>query len=83
MTNTNITNLRKNLFEYIEQAVSYNDVINVSSKNGNAIIMSEQDYRNNMESLYITSVPGLEDEILSASKEPLSECPVYDENEEW
>ena len=43
MTNTNITNLRKNLFEYIEQAVSYNDVINVSSKNGNAIIMSEQD----------------------------------------
>lgn len=45
--------------------------------------MSEQDYRNIMESLYITSVPGLEDEILAASKEPLSECPVYDENEEW
>ncbi len=83
MTNTNITNLRKNLFEYIEQAVSYNDVINVSSKNGNAIIMSEQDYRNIMESLYITSVPGLEDEILAASKEPLDECSVYDENEEW
>ena len=52
-------------------------------KKENEIIMSEQDYRNIMESLYITSVPGLEDEILSASKEPLSECPVYDENEEW
>ena len=44
MTNTNITNLRKNLFEYIDQAVNYNDVINVNTKNGNAVIISENDY---------------------------------------
>ena len=43
MTNTNITNLRKNLFEYIDQAITYNDVINVNTKKGNAVIMSEED----------------------------------------
>ena len=44
MTNTNITNLRKNLFEYIDQAITYNDVINVNTKKGNAVIMSEEEY---------------------------------------
>lgn len=29
-----MTNLRKNLFEYNEQAASYKDVINVSNKEG-------------------------------------------------
>ena len=36
MTNTNATNFRKNIFEYLNQAVEYNDVINVTTKNGNA-----------------------------------------------
>ena len=51
MTNTNITNLRKNLFEYIDQAITYNDVINVNTKKGNAVIMSEEEYNGLMETL--------------------------------
>ena len=39
MTNINITNLRKNLFDYINQAVEFNDVINVNTKAGNAVII--------------------------------------------
>ena len=83
MTNTNITNFRKNLFEYIEQAIEYNDVININTKNGNAIVMSEQDYRNLMETLYISSVPGLSEEIKAAMAEPLEDCSIYDPKEEW
>ena len=40
MTNTNATNFRKNIFEYLNQAVEYNDVINVTTKNGNAVVLS-------------------------------------------
>lgn len=83
MTNTNITNFRKNLFEYIEQAIEFNDVININTKHGNAVVMSEQDYRNLMETLYINSVPKLADEIRAAAEQPIEECSVYDENEEW
>lgn len=83
MTNTNITNFRKNIFEYIEQAVEFNEVINVNTKNGNAVVMSEQDYRNLIETLHIASVPGLVEEIKAAAEEPLEDCAVYDENEEW
>ena len=53
MTNTNITNFRKNVFEYVNQAIKYNDVINVNTKNGNAIIMNEKDYNSLIETLYI------------------------------
>lgn len=83
MTNTNITNFRKNLFEYIEQAIEFNDVININTKRGNAVVMSEQDYRNLMETLYINSVPKLAEEIRTAAEQPIDECSVYDETEEW
>ena len=40
MTNTNATNLRKNLFSYLESAIDYNDVINVNTKKGNEMLLS-------------------------------------------
>lgn len=82
MTNTNITNLRKNLFEYIDQAVNYNDVINVNTKNGNAVIISEKDYNSLMETLYLSSVPGLADKIKDGLNTPISEC-VPEDKVEW
>ena len=45
MTNVNITNFRKNVFGFIEQVVEFNDVVNVATKNGNAVILSEEDYK--------------------------------------
>lgn len=83
MTNINATNLRKNLFEYLNQAVMYNDVISVNTKNGNAVIMSEEDYRGIMETLYLTSIPGMKESILEGAKEPVDECEKYDPAEEW
>lgn len=56
MTHTNITNFRKNLFEYVNQALDYNDVINVNTKSGNVVMMSEEDYRGLLETLYLSSV---------------------------
>lgn len=73
MTNTNITNLRKNLFEYIDQAVTLGDVINVSTKNGNAVILSEEEYNGLLETLYLRSIPGMVESIKESEKEPLSE----------
>jgi PHD/YefM family antitoxin component YafN of YafNO toxin-antitoxin module len=81
MTNTNITNLRKNLFEYIDQAITYNDVINVNTKKGNAVIMSEEEYNGLMETLHITAVPGLTESILESAKEPLDSMANADELE--
>ncbi len=74
MTNTNITNFRRNVFDYINQAIEYNDVINVSAKNGNAVIMSEEEYNGIMETLYLSTNARVKKEILEGKNTPLSEC---------
>ena len=81
MTNTNITNLRKNLVEYVNQAIEYHDVINVNTKNGNAVIMSEEEYNGLMETLFLSSDPRVKQEIVEGIKTPLEECIPADEVE--
>ncbi len=78
MTNTNITNLRKNLYSMIDNAIKYDEPINVSTKNGNAIIMSEEEYNNLIETLFISSKTELKEEIIKRSKDPETE--FIDEN---
>ena len=56
MTNVNITYFRKNIYSLVEQTIKYNEPINVSTKDGNAILISEEDYRNIMETLYRVTV---------------------------
>ncbi len=70
MTNTDITNFRKNIYGMIERVIKYNEPINVSTKHGNAIMISEEDYNNIMETLYINSIPGLKDEIIRRGNAP-------------
>lgn len=82
MTNTNITNFRNNIFEYINQAIEFNDVINVNTKNGNAVLLSEDDYNGIMETLYLSSDPQVKADILEGAKTPLSEC-VSEDEIEW
>lgn len=83
MTNTNITAFRKNVFGFVDQAVTYGDVVNVTTKNGNAVIISEADYNSMLETLYLCSIPGMESSIKEAEAEPLEGCVPYDPEEEW
>ena len=82
MTNINITNLRKNLFEYINKAVEFNDVINVNTKSGNAVIISEDDYNGLMETLYLSSNPAVKQEIVDGMKTPVEDC-IPEDEVEW
>ena len=82
MTNVNITNFRKDIYELLEQTIKYNEPLNISTKNGNAIVISEEDYNNLIETLYISSVPGLKEKITKGLKEDLKDC--INENEvDW
>ena len=80
MTNINITNFRKDIHNLLEQTIKYNEPLNILTKSGNAVVISEEDYNNIMETLYIMSIPGLKDEIIKRSKED----DTVDESEvEW
>ncbi|MDO5397001.1 MAG: type II toxin-antitoxin system Phd/YefM family antitoxin [bacterium] len=82
MTSTNMTGLHENLSLYVNQAVEFSDVINVSTENGNAIIISEADYNALLETLYLSNNPKVRKEILDGKNTPIDEC--IPENEvEW
>lgn len=82
MTNTNITNFRKDIYELLEQTIKYNEPINISTKNGNAIVLSEEDYNNLIETLYISSIPELKKDIMKGLKEKIEDC-IEEEKVEW
>ena len=74
MTTVNITNARQELFKLANSCIKFNDRINVSTKDGNFIMMSEEDYYNLMESLYLAGIPGMYESIKEGVETPLSEC---------
>ncbi len=82
MTNTNITNFRKNLYNLLENTIKYNEPINISTKDGNAIVLSEEDYNNLIETLYISSMPKLKEELIKR-KNSSDEDFVKEDEVDW
>lgn len=74
MLNTNITNFRKNIFGMLEQTIKFNEPVNISTKDGNAVVISEEDYNGLMETLYLSSVPDMKEKIVEGLRTPLNEC---------
>jgi prevent-host-death family protein len=62
---------RANLFKLIEHTAESHDPVYIVGKNNKAVLISEEDYRAMIETLYITSIPGMKESILSASKAPI------------
>lgn len=83
MINTNITNFRKNIYSVIEQTIKFNEPVNISTKDGNAVLLSEEDYNGLVETLYLSSNKRVEKELIDGMNEPLSEGVEYDPKEEW
>ena len=83
MAVTNISVLRKNLFSSIDNVIEYNDSITVSTKNGNAVIISEAEYNAMLETIYLVSQKGLVEKIKEGEKEDIASMKTYNPNEEW
>lgn len=82
MLNTNITSFRKNVFAMLEQTVRYNEPLNISTKDGNAVVLSEEDYRGLMETVYLLSDPESRKKLQEGINTPLSDC-VPESEVEW
>ena len=63
----------------LEQVIKCNQPVNTRTKDGHAVMISEADYRSLIETLYVSSVPGLKEQILAGMKEPLSDSQPADE----
>lgn len=83
MSTINITNARKDLYNLVENVNRYNEPTLIVGKKGNAVLISEDDWKAIQETLYLNSIPGMAESIINADHEPLNECSTYDPDEEW
>ena len=79
-TTINITNARKDLYKLVQQVIESHEPVHITGKQGSAVIISEEDWKNIEETLYLSSIPGLRESIIEGMKTDVEEC---DENLEW
>ena len=73
MKTLSTTEARKNIYKLVEQANETHEPIQITGKKNNAVLVSEEDWRNIQETLYLTSIPGMRESIIKGMKTPLSE----------
>lgn len=82
MLNITATNFRKDIFNMLEQTIKFNEPVNVSTKNGNAVLLSEDEYNSMVETLYLTSVPELKEQLKRDMVAPIEDF-VSEDEVEW
>ena len=78
MSITNATTLRKNLFNFLDAAAVNDEKIIVTTKNGNAAIVSEEYLRSLEETCFLYSIPGMKDSIIEGTETSLDDCEEID-----
>ncbi len=74
MHRVNLSAAQKNLYRLIMDVNEYSSPITITNSKGkNAVLLSEQDWNAIQETLYLNSIPGMVDSILSSRQEDASE----------
>ncbi|MEL0005465.1 MAG: type II toxin-antitoxin system Phd/YefM family antitoxin [Opitutales bacterium] len=71
MNTVTVTKARGQLYSLIDEANSSHEPIQITGKRGNAVLISEDDWRSIQETLYLQSIPGMVKSIQEARKEGL------------
>ena len=84
MSTINITNARQNLFQLVADVnVGFNPITIVNNKGKNAVLISEDEWKSIEETLYLSSIPGLVEDINNIKKnENWDEAKEFNPDEE-
>lgn len=74
MSIINATTARNNFFKLMEEAVTTHEPIFITGKQGNIVVLSEEDYRSMAETIYLCNIPGMREKIIKGLNTPLEEC---------
>jgi len=74
------TQARKDIYRLLDETSDTHQPIQITGKRSNAILISEEDWRAIQETLYLTSIPGMQESIVEGMNTPLEET---DEELDW
>lgn len=80
----NVTNARQNLFQLISDVnKGFNPINIVNNKGDDAVLVSDDVWRDIEETIYLNSIPGYVDSVDEALKDDKSKCSVYKKGKKW
>ena len=71
MTTLNATEARSKLYKLIDETLNTHQPITITGKRGNAVLLSEEDWRSVEETLFLLSVPGMRESIREGMDEKI------------
>ena len=85
MRTINITNAIQNLFQLVSDVnIGFNPITIVNNKGKNAVLISEDEWKNIEETLNLSSIPGFVDDVNKIRKnEDWKAAKEYTPDEEW
>ena len=85
MGSINITNARHHLYKLVADVnVGYNPITIINNKGKNAVLISEDEWKNIQETLFLSNIPGYVDEIKKIdAEENWMVAEPYDKDSEW
>ena len=80
MTTMSVTEARKQLYKLLDDVSQSHEPVQITGKRGNAVLISEDDWRAVQETLYLVSIPGMRESILEGMAMPADEL---DDELDW
>ncbi len=74
------TEARKDIYRLLDEASETHQPIQITGKRSNAVLVSEEDWRAIQETLYLSSIPGMQESIVEGMNTSLEET---DEELDW
>ncbi len=74
MPTINVTEARANLYALVQQTRREHEPVLITGKNGNAVLVGEDDWRSIQETLHLLSIPGMRESIREGLAETIEHC---------
>ncbi len=80
MTTLSASEARSRLYRLIDEAAASHEPVLITGRRGNAVLLSEEDWKAIQETMYLLSIPGMRESIREGLSTPVEEC---DEDAGW
>ena len=79
MKTLTVTKARQDFYNLVNNTITNNEPFQISTKAGNVVILSESEWQGMIESLYLLSIPGMNEKLDEGKNTPVNDCVPLEE----
>jgi antitoxin YefM len=73
MATITATEARRRLYQLLDEVAMSHEPVQITGRRGNAVLVSEEDWRSVQETLYLLSIPGMRESIREGLAMPIDD----------